>query len=197
MLFAVFVVNVAMDARAASKAEAKKAVKTADAKAGERKAQLCLACHRPDNGMALVPLLEGQPARYLYDQMKAYKDRRRLDPTTNMQINTASLSDRDMRDIAQYFSVRPTVREAHRVDPQKAATGKAKAEAANCAVCHGVKGNQSVPDISGQRPIYIVRQLEAFSSGKRAHGSGPMAAPPLNLSPEDAESLAHYYAQGE
>lgn len=188
VLLTVLAAGVGADARAA----------TGDAKAGEKKAQLCLTCHRPGNELALVPLLAAQPAGYLYDQMKAYKEKRRLDETMSMQTNTANLSDRDMRDIAQYFSVQPAGRDTHKVDAQKAAAGKAKAEAANCAACHSTKGkHQNVPSISGQRPFYLVKQLEAFGSGKRAHGSGPMAAPPLKLSAEEAESLAHYYAQAE
>jgi cytochrome c553 len=41
----------------------------ADAKAGEKKAQLCLLCHKVSNAIAsgsAMPLLEAQPARYLY-----------------------------------------------------------------------------------------------------------------------------------
>ena len=52
----------------------------ADAKAGERKAQLCLLCHKADYAsapMSAMPLLEAQPYTYLYAQIKAYKEKRR------------------------------------------------------------------------------------------------------------------------
>jgi cytochrome c553 len=196
VLFGVFALGVQIDASAAAKAGAKKADSTADAKAGEKKAQLCLLCHKPGNVMAAVPLLEEQPARYLYEQIKAYKEKRRPDPT--MQTNVANLSDRDMRDIAQYLSMQPARREAHKVDAQKATAGKAKAAETNCAACHSKKGkDQDVPRIAGLPPAYFVSQLEAFGSGQRVHGSGATAAQPLKLSPEDAESLAHYYAEAE
>ncbi len=40
----------------------------ADAKAGEKKAQLCLLCHKPINPPAYIPVLEGQTREYLYNQ---------------------------------------------------------------------------------------------------------------------------------
>jgi cytochrome c553 len=45
----------------------------ADERAGAKKAQLCLLCHKPDNRMAYVPTLEGQTRDYLIAQMKASK----------------------------------------------------------------------------------------------------------------------------
>jgi cytochrome c553 len=47
----------------------------ADAKAGEKKAQLCLLCHKPVNVMASAPLLEAQPAKYLVQATTEYKMR--------------------------------------------------------------------------------------------------------------------------
>jgi len=46
----------------------------ASTKVGETKAQICLTCHQPQHRLAAMPLLEGQPAEYLYVQLKAYKD---------------------------------------------------------------------------------------------------------------------------
>ena len=196
-LSTVFAIVLALDTPQAW-ASGKKSSTGAEPKAGEKKAQLCIACHRVGNNLPLVPLLEGQPARYLYDQMKAYKEKRRLDPTTNMQINSAGLSDRDMRDIAQYFSIQPVRRDAHKLDAQKVDAGRARAEAENCAACHSTKGkDQNVPRISGQRPLYLTRQLQAFASGKRAHRSATMAATPVEFSDEDAEALGQYFAQAE
>lgn len=64
-----------------------------------------------------IPLLEAQPARYLFAQTKAYKEKRLPDPP--MQANVATLSDRDLRDIADYFASRPTLRRAFAVDEPK------------------------------------------------------------------------------
>ncbi len=164
----------------------------ADAKAGEKKAQLCLICHRADNPPAYIPTLEGQTREYLFNQIKAYKEKRRPDPA--MQTNVAQLSERDMRDIADYFASRKPVRGTFPLDEAKASRGKARAEALKCAACHkdDYSGNKEVPRLAGVEPRYIAPQLVAFAEGKRAH---PPFEGMRQLSPEDAEDLAQYFAQ--
>ncbi len=40
--------------------------------------------------------------------------------------------------------------------------------AANCANCHGTKGNaQGMPGLAGQKADYIAEQMRAFRDGKR------------------------------
>jgi cytochrome c553 len=117
----------------------------ADAKAGEQKAQLCFACHKPTNPYHL-PALEGQNREYLYNQLRAFKEKRRVDLA--MQTNTANLSTRDMRDIADYFASRKPVRVSFPLDAAKASLGKLKVQSLPCADCHradfsGKQGNSS------------------------------------------------------
>jgi cytochrome c553 len=164
----------------------------ADAKAGEKKAQLCVLCHRAENPPAYIPTLEGQTREYLLNQIKAFKERRR--DNLAMQINTASLSVRDMRDIADYFASRKPVRGSFPLDEAKAGRGKSRAEALKCAACHkdDYSGNKEVPRLSGVEPRYIAPQLVAFAEGKRPH---PSFEGMRQLSPEDAEDLAQYFAQ--
>ena len=163
----------------------------ADAKAGEKKAQICLICHKAGAPVAYLPTLEGQTREYLYNQIKAYKEKRRPDPV--MQTNVAQLSDRDMRDIAAYFASRRPVRGSFPLDEAKASRGKSRAEALKCASCHGAdySGKKEAPRLAGVEPRYIAPQLLAFAGGKRAH-------PPFDgmreLSPEEAEDLAQYFA---
>jgi cytochrome c553 len=166
----------------------------ADAKAGEKKAQLCLLCHKPINAPAYIPLLDGQTREYLYNQIKAYKEKRRPDPT--MQTNVASLSDRDMRDIADYFASQKPVRVSFPLDATTVSRGKSKAEALKCATCHmpDYSGKKDIPRLAGLEPRYIAPQLVAFAGGKRAH---PPADGMRDLSAADAEDLAQYFAQLE
>ena len=168
------------------------AVAHADAKAGEKKAQLCLLCHRAENPPAYIPTLEGQTREYLLNQIKAFKERRR--DNLAMQINTASLSVRDMRDIADYFASRKPVRGTFPLDEAKASRGKARAAALKCAACHrdDYSGNKEVPRLAGVEPRYLAPQMIAFAEGKRAH---PPFEGMRQLSPEDAEDLAQYFAQ--
>jgi cytochrome c553 len=172
----------------------------ADAKAGEKKAQLCFLCHKVANAVApgsAMPLLEAQPAEYLYLQTKAYKEKRRDEPA--MQTNVAGLSDRDMRDIADYLSVQKPSRAPYQLNSAKIAAGRARAEELKCATCHlpTFYGAGEVPRLAGQTPGYVKAQLEAFGAGKRQHGKGQGSAPAVALNEEDMDGLAQFVASLE
>ena len=71
--------------------------------------------------------------------------------------------------------------------------GRAKAQA--CATCHGPIGISNTPDapnLAGQPRIYVIEQLKAFRSGKRAHEVMNIIAKPLNDA--DIAELAEWYA---
>ena len=169
----------------------------ANANAGETKAQICLACHKPQHRLAAMPLLEGQPAKYLFVQLKAYKERRRADGTSGMQASAANLTDHDMRDISWFFAAQTAPSVAYQVDSAKAAVGQEKATQLGCGNCHLIDRNatSAVPRLAGQAVGYSMAQLEAFATGKRAHGNGPNAAPAASLNGADIEDLANYFAQ--
>ncbi len=70
-----------------------------------------------------------------------------------------------------------------------------QAKAAPCVACHGPSGNSSNPlwpNLAGQHPAYILRQLQAFKAGVRTDPlMSPMAAP---LSDDDMQDLAAYFS---
>jgi cytochrome c553 len=169
----------------------------ADALAGASKAQICVACHNPQHRLAAMPLLEGQPAEYLYVQLKAYKDGRRLDPTMTMPPSAANLSDLDMREISAFFAAQTAPSVAYQVDSNKVASGRTKSAALGCENCHRADRNATaaVPRLAGQAGGYSTAQLHAFTTGKRSHGAGSNAAPPVILNGADIEDLANYFAQ--
>ena len=74
-----------------------------------------------------------------------------------------------------------------------AAAGKAKA--ASCAGCHGANGissNPMWPNLAGQQPGYLVKQMKAFRDGTRTDPMmSPMAKP---LSDADIENIAAYFS---
>lgn len=75
----------------------------------------------------------------------------------------------------------------------QATPGRAKAQA--CAACHGAMGISSTPDaphLAGQPRIYLVQQMKAFRSGKRAHEVMNVVA--KQLSDGDIEELADWYS---
>ena len=69
-----------------------------------------------------------------------------------------------------------------------------KTRAAACAGCHGAAGissNPLWPNLAGQQPGYLVKQLRAFRDGARTDPMmSPMAMP---LSDADIDNLAAYY----
>ncbi len=160
----------------------------ADVKAGEKKAQLCLLCHKPGNVMAAAPLLEAQPAKYLIAATTAYKNKTRPDPT--MQTNVANLSARDIRDIADYFASKPAITGAYTVDTAKAAAGEARVQQLKCATCHQASfyGAENVPRLAGQATGYLMQQLEAFAARRRPHPATEMPS-----SAGDVENVASYF----
>ena len=64
-----------------------------------------------------------------------------------------------------------------------------------CAACHGANGNSAItlnPKLAGQHPEYLLKQLTNFKEGIRANAV--MAAMVANLTKEDMQALAKYYA---
>ena len=64
-----------------------------------------------------------------------------------------------------------------------------------CSACHGVDGNSAIalnPKLAAQHPEYLLKQLTNFKAGTRANVvmSGMVA----NLSPEEMQGLAKYFA---
>jgi cytochrome c553 len=161
---------------------------SADPKAGEAKAQLCLLCHKAER--AGVPLLEAQPAKYLVAATMAFKQGRRSDQ--QMQANVARLSPRDVADIADYFASRGPIAGHPAADAERVALGERRVSELQCANCHlsTLGGRDLVPRLAGQASGYLVSQLEAFATGRRAH---PAAQMPANETRE-IESIASYLA---
>jgi cytochrome c553 len=88
------------------------------------------------------------------------------------------------------------------VVPAKAAEGTAEAgkkKDSMCQGCHGIPDYRtafpavySVPKIGGQHAAYIVKALQAYKSGERAHPT--MKAIAATLSDQDMMDLAAFYA---
>ena len=77
------------------------------------------------------------------------------------------------------------------------ADGKRVADA-TCASCHGANGISSmkgVPNLAGQRPVYLYLELKAYQSGARAIGDMTNVTKPL--SDQTLVQLAAYYASLE
>jgi cytochrome c553 len=70
-----------------------------------------------------------------------------------------------------------------------------KQKAGMCRTCHGIDGIAKVPDapnIGGESPIYLERQLKAFRSGERKHEQMSVIAE--SLDDADIADLVAWYS---
>ena len=74
------------------------------------------------------------------------------------------------------------------------AIGRGATLALNCTMCHGAQGisASSSPNLAGQYPEVVIKQLRDYRAGKRS--SSIMEAIAKSLSDRDVEDLAAYYA---
>lgn len=165
-----------------------------DMEAGRAKAQACAACHGADgnSSTANYPNLAGQTWRYLYVQLKDFKEGRRNDPV--MSPMAAPLSRDDMINIANYFAAQTARPSSFKTDDGKVKLGKAKADETLCAMCHlgGFSGQNEIPRVAGQQYDYVVKQLKDFKARTRTNDAGNMTSVAQTLSEADIENLAHY-----
>ncbi len=165
-----------------------------DVEAGKKKAEACVACHGPNgNSQAgMFPTLAGQTDRYIYLQLKDYKEGRRKNPM--MSAVAAGLEKQDMKDLAAYFSQQKQARTDFKADPARVIAGAKKAEETLCAMCHlgGMKGQNEVPRVAGQQAEYVINQFKAFKARERTNDAGNMTSVAQTLSEEDMINLAHW-----
>jgi cytochrome c553 len=165
-----------------------------DIEAGRAKAQVCAACHGADGNSVApnFPSLAGQTWRYIYVELKDFKEGRRTNPI--MSPMAASLSRQDMIDIANFYAAQPLKPSAFKADDAKIKLGKAKADETLCVMCHlgGFAGQNEIPRVAGQQYDYIVQQLHDFKKRTRTNDAGNMTSVAQTLSDADIENLANY-----
>ena len=166
----------------------------ADGDVGKRKAEVCISCHGPagNSPSGLFPTLAGQTSRYLYLQLRDFKEGRRKDPV--MSPMAANLSKEDMQDLAEYFSAQKQAANGFKADPARVKAGAAKSAEVLCAMCHlgELKGQNEIPRLAGQQPDYVMKQLKDFRERNRTNDGGNMTSVSKTLTDDDITNLAHY-----
>lgn len=159
---------------------------------------ICAGCHMADGNsmIATNPKLAGQFPEYIYKQLSDFKGNVRMSPIMGAMV--ASLSDADMKGLAQHFSKQTLKPESAR-STDDAALGQKLWRAGNlekglpaCAGCHGPAGAglpAQFPRLAGQFPDYIETQLKAFRAGERANDPSKMMRD-IALKMTDAEIKA-------
>lgn len=173
----------------------------------------CETCHGVD-GASLhfdFPKLTGQRRDYLLKQMRDIKAGRRK---VDVMVPVLSLlEDKDMQEIATYFSSLPLV-QGTSPDPAAAKVGKKIFDlgvpyrmVAQCSACHGTyaegrvdpglvqNGFGGFPALNGQHAAYTIKQLKAFRSGERSNDFNQMMHNlAANMSDQEITMVANYVA---
>ena len=142
------------------------------------KAQVCFACHGPDGNSQNpdYPILAGQSWRYIYIELKDFKEGRRTDPQMTPMV--ANLSRDDMIDLGNFFAAQKQLPIKFTADPAKVEAGRKTSDAVLCPMCHlgGFVGQNEIPRVAGQYPQYIKKQLEDFKAKRRTNDAGNMTS---------------------
>jgi len=169
-----------------------------DIEAGKTFAEAhCSGCHTLDGRgkTGEIPNLAAQPASYLAEAMRAYRDGSRSHAALKETIS--GCSDADIENIAGFFSSLPPVFPGTTI--VMAQTGKANQQGAEvarkCESCHGERGvstTPGTPSLAGQQPAYLMISTQEYISGGRGHvGKEGMLT---GLGDVDIEKMAMYFA---
>lgn len=158
------------------------------------KAQVCFSCHGPDGNSTLgdYPILAGQSWRYIYIELKDFKEGRRSDP--QMSPMAANLSTDDMIALGNFFAAQKQAPIKFQADAAKVEAGRKISDAVLCPMCHlgGFVGQNEIPRVAGQWPQYIKKQLADFKARRRTNDAGNMTSVASALSDADIENLSQY-----
>ena len=161
-----------------------------------RKAEVCVACHGPNGNSQNPdsPILAGQSWRYVYIQLKDFKEGRRSDPV--MSPMAANLSRDDMIALGNFFAAQKQLPIDFKADGARVDLGRKISDAVLCPMCHlgGFVGQNEIPRVAGQYPQYVRKQLQDFKARRRTNDAGNMTSVAGTLSDDDIENLAHYIA---
>lgn len=175
-------------------------------------ARRCEHCHGAEgfSPVASTPNLASMDKLAIWKQLEDFKSHKRRSAV--MEPIAESLADRDVADVVAYFAALPIFRDPmdNRAFPETA--GSAHLEIASrlitlgdgtrgippCGACHGtVAYKTGAPSLATQNNDYVLDQLEAFATGRRANDiNEPMRTIAALLSEDERHALATYYGAG-
>ena len=179
-----------------------------DAKAGEKKNDMCTGCHGIAGYQASfpeiykVPKISGQGAGYIVSALNAYKKGERKHPS--MKGIAYSLTDQDMADLGAYYEASGVVAGApvlaKAVDDSS--KGAALSKKGACASCHGENYSKPIspayPKIAGQHSDYLLVALKAYKTENNpqvGRGNAVMAGIAKQFTNAEMKELASYMSR--
>ena len=176
-----------------------------DAKAGEKKNDMCIGCHGITGYQASfpeiykVPKISGQGAKYIVSALNAYKKGERKHPS--MRGIAYSLSDQDMADVAAYYEGHGVVAGAPALPKAEddASKGAALVKKGACVSCHGDNFSKPIdptyPKIAGQHSDYLFVAMKAYKTENNpqvGRGNAVMAGIAKQFTNAEMKELASY-----
>lgn len=167
-----------------------------DPSRGAAKAAACAACHGSSERPPLpgIPTLARQQEQYLVLQMFLMREGLREVP--QMAGTLKDFSDRDLDEVAAYFSRQQPARGAVSTKPKLRAQGAALAQSMACGSCHlgNYRGQRQVPGLVNQSEDYLAATMKAYRDNKRVGTDTSMNAVLYQVSDADIDALAHFLA---
>ena len=160
----------------------------------------CTMCHGAQGqSRSDAPNLAGQYPEVVIKQLFDYKAGKRS--SSIMQALSRDLSERNIRDLAAYYSDLPKARTAptyyDEALPALVRVGDPMRNIAPCVACHGgIDQKLGAPWLEGMPKEYLVSQLRAFSSGARRNDAyAQMRNMVRAMTPAEIDQVSEFYAR--
>ena len=179
-----------------------------DASVGAQLVDSCAACHGVDGNSISTdwPKLSGQNQRYLYEQLKYFRDGSRMNALMmSVTPYLQTLSDDDLKHISAFYSQYNSTTGQAKNDEDFLALGtqlyrfgNIKKQIPACTSCHAVYGQGNslagYPSVAGQQVGYLTSTLKAYRSQERNSGESSLVMQSIaaNLTDYEIDALANY-----
>jgi cytochrome c553 len=177
----------------------------------------CAGCHGEQGqggSRGEYPRLAGQSAKFLEAQLKAFRNRTRVNIPMYPYTQERELPDEDIKDVAAYLAsielptqwpvfkdtddalTRLTLTERVMIIPRvpgNLANGEALYQK-QCVTCHGKTGmgRGMFPMLVGQYTSYLKRQMEKYVKGERPHDEEAVGGLLDKLKEDDLQDILAY-----
>ena len=177
----------------------------------------CAGCHGEfgqGGKKGEYPRIAGQRAAHIADQLKAFRNRTRLNLPMFPYTQEREMSDQDVEDVSAYLAsvelptqwpefkpdddalTRLTAMEKVMIIPRAPGdldNGK-KIYSKECFACHGKDGmgRGKFPRLVGQYSNYLMKQMTSFVKGERSHDEVEMVGILNQLKAQDLQDILAY-----